>query len=147
MELLPPPVTVGLDVAADPDVDWDLLVSVDQWPLWGPTVRRATVDGDGDGDGPALDEHAIVRGGIRTPWVDAPVAALSGLGQPGHLVDLFGSTRAFDAPELARRYPDGREEYVEQFIAATRDAIDAGFVLETDRGEIEALGAAAWPAP
>jgi hypothetical protein len=98
-----------------------------------------------DGDAPALDEHGIARGGIRSPWVDAPVAALSGLGQPGHLVDLFGSTRPFDASELARRYPGGRDEYVEQFTTATRGAIDAGFVLEADRAEIEALGAAAWP--
>jgi hypothetical protein len=100
-----------------------------------------------DGDGPARDEHGIARGGIRTPWVDAPVATLSGLGQPGHLVDLFGSTRAFDASELERRYPGGRDEYVDQFVAAARAAIDAGFVLEADRSEMEALGAAAWPTP
>ncbi len=100
-----------------------------------------------DGDGPALDELGIARGGIRTPWVDAPVATLSGLGQPGHLVDLFGSTRAFDTSELARRFPGGHDEYLAQFTAATRAAIDAGFVLEADGVEIDALGAAAWPAP
>lgn len=100
-----------------------------------------------DGGGPARDEHGIARSGIRTPWVDAPVAALSGLGQPGHLVDLFGSTREFDADELARCYPGGRDEYVERFDAATHAAIAAGFVLEHDRTEIEALGAAAWPTP
>ncbi|KRE42609.1 SRPBCC family protein [Knoellia sp. Soil729] len=45
MRFLPPPVTVGLHVATSPDVVWDLLTDVDQWPLWGPTVSGATVDG------------------------------------------------------------------------------------------------------
>jgi hypothetical protein len=67
MELLPPPVTVGLDVAADPDVVWDLLVSVDQWPRWGPTVRRATVDGDGPGPGP----RRIGPGATGKVWAPA----------------------------------------------------------------------------
>ena len=45
MKLLPPSVTVGLDVDAAPEVVWDLLVRVDQWPLWGPTVSGARVSG------------------------------------------------------------------------------------------------------
>jgi hypothetical protein len=120
--------------------------ALDTWTQEGiapPAADRIALDGDG----PARDEHGIARGGIRTPWVDAPVAALSGLGQPGHLVDLFGSTRAFDAHQLAARYPGGREQYEAQFNAATRTAVDAGFVLAADRDEIEALGAASWPAP
>lgn len=48
MKLLPPPLTLGIDVPADADVVWSLLVRVDQWPLWGPTVSRACVDGGGD---------------------------------------------------------------------------------------------------
>ena len=44
----PPHLTLGIDVDAPADVAWDLLVRVDQWPRWGPTVRRATVDGVGD---------------------------------------------------------------------------------------------------
>lgn len=48
----PPPLTVGIDVAADADVAWDLLVTLDQWPLWGPSVSRACVDGGGAVIGP-----------------------------------------------------------------------------------------------
>lgn len=44
----PPHLTLGIDVDAPADVAWDLLVRVDQWPRWGPTVRRATVDGGAD---------------------------------------------------------------------------------------------------
>ncbi|WP_353952173.1 SRPBCC family protein [Knoellia sp. S7-12] len=45
MKFSPPSLTVGLDVAAEADAVWDLLVQVDQWPRWGPTVRRARVHG------------------------------------------------------------------------------------------------------
>ena len=43
--------------------------------------------------------------------------------------------------------PSLKPAIVEQFAAASRAAIDAGFLLEADGDEIEALGAAAWPAP
>jgi hypothetical protein len=46
----------------------------------------------------ALDELGIAKGGIRSPWVDAPTAVLSGLGQSGaEFASLFGTTRAFGA--------------------------------------------------
>lgn len=44
----PPTVTLGLDVDASPDAVWDLLVTVSQWPRWGPSVRRAVLDGGED---------------------------------------------------------------------------------------------------
>ena len=81
-------------------------------------------------------------GGVRTPWVDAPAAVLSGLGQPGDMTELFGTTRPLDDARSAR-CPRGREEYLERFCAATGAAVAAGFLLLADREEIEALGAAA----
>lgn len=48
MKLTPPPLTIGIDVAADADLVWELLVAVDHWPQWGPSVRRARVDDGGD---------------------------------------------------------------------------------------------------
>lgn len=44
----PPHLTLGIDVDAPADVAWDLLVRTDLWPRWGPTVRRAVVDGAAD---------------------------------------------------------------------------------------------------
>ncbi|CAN7224794.1 SRPBCC family protein [Knoellia sp. LjRoot47] len=58
--------TLGVDVEASPDVVWDLLVRLHEWPRWGPTVREARLD---DGS-PLL--HAGASGRVRTvagPWV------------------------------------------------------------------------------
>jgi hypothetical protein len=90
----------------------------------------------------ALDESGIARGGIRSPWVDVPTSVLSGLGQSGGgFAPLFGTTRVFDATKMAQLYPGGRAQYVQQFAAATASAVKAGFILEADRQEIDALAA------
>jgi hypothetical protein len=117
--------------------------ALEQWTRAGtapPEVTRLEVTSDGAF---VADEVGNARGGVRTPWMDAPVAVLSGLGQVGETTQLFGTTRAFDAPTLAARYPGGRNEYTESFREATRAAVDAGFVLAADASEIEALGAIA----
>jgi hypothetical protein len=94
------------------------------------------------------DEAGIARGGIRTGWVDAPVAALSGLAPPGAegISVLLGTTRVFDAAELTRRYPGGRDEYAAAFREATERAVDEGFLLAEDAGEAVAVASAAYPA-
>ena len=57
----------------------------------------------------ALDADGNVKGGIRTPQVDAPVATLSGLGQTGtNFCGIFGTTKPFDAATLAAKYPTPR---------------------------------------
>ena len=38
--------TLSRDVAAHPDRVWRLLTDLAAWPLWGPTVRRAEIDGE-----------------------------------------------------------------------------------------------------
>jgi hypothetical protein len=92
-----------------------------------------------------VDAHGIAHGGIRTPWVDAPVAVASGLGQAGVLHELMGTSRRFGAAELAERWPGGAEEHAAAHTAATDAAIDAGFLTPADRAEILALGRGAWP--
>lgn len=94
------------------------------------------------------DDAGIARGGIRTGWVDVPVAALSGLTPPGAsgIGVLFGSTRVFDAAELARRYPAGPGEYAAAFREATMQAVTAGFLLGQDVDEMVAVAVAAYPA-
>lgn len=39
----------GVDrrIAAAPEVVWRVLTDLDQWPLWGPSVRRAELSGGG----------------------------------------------------------------------------------------------------
>ncbi len=96
----------------------------------------------------AVDEHGNAKGGIRTPWMDAPTANLSGMGQSGGgFAFLFGTTRPFDAAKLAALYPGGRREYLAKFEAATDAAVRAGFLLAADASEIKALAAAACPLP
>ena len=95
------------------------------------------------GEAYRLDERGIALGGLRTPWVDAPVGVLSGLGQSGEtFAFLFGTTDPFDEAVLTASYPGGRDEYLERFDAALEKAIDAGYLLAEDRGEILELAAA-----
>jgi hypothetical protein len=87
-----------------------------------------------------------VRGGIRTPWVDVPVAVLSGLGQVGEVfVVLFGQTLPFDEAALAELYPGGVAEYLERFEASLDATIEAGFLLDEDRAEILEVAASSFP--
>jgi Alpha/beta hydrolase domain len=95
------------------------------------------------------DELGIAVGGLRTPWVDAPVACLSGQRQQSDGFPfgfLFGETHPFSADQLARLYPGGRAEYLERFGQATGKAVEGGVLLEADRDEIEAVAERAWPA-
>jgi hypothetical protein len=121
-----------------------LLAWVRQGSLPPSADRLATTAGDEPAL--ALDELGIARGGVRTPWVDVPVAVLSGLGQKGAVFTvLFGVTRPFDDEVLRRLYPNGREQYLAAFERCLDEAIASGFILVADRSEILALGAAACP--
>jgi hypothetical protein len=85
-----------------------------------------------------LDDLGNVLGGIRTNYVDVPVAVLSGLGQTGEsFCDLFGTTLLFDGAELATLYPT-HQEYVDAVHASTDGAVAAGFLLPVDAALIVA---------
>jgi len=92
-------------------------------PLGQATIRR-------NADGIAL-------GGIRTPPVDVPVAALSG--QPGPVSSpiclLLGSSKPFTDARLKQLY-SSRQEYEQKFAADADQAIAKGFVLPADRAAL-----------
>ncbi|MCD4534937.1 hypothetical protein LRP67_12650 [Nocardioides sp. cx-169] len=90
-----------------------------------------------DGDAFVLDEVGNVRGGVRSPAVDAPVEVLSGLTLPGASVicELFGSTADLPADRLAELWRD-REHYLAAYAEAADRAVAAGFVLADDRAEL-----------
>ena len=79
-----------------------------------------------------LDDHGNATGGVRTPYVDAPVAVLSGEGQSGSaFCDLFGRTTLFGDAQLRDLYPT-RDSYVEAIRTTTDSAVVAGFLLAAD---------------
>ncbi len=85
------------------------------------------------GDDFVRDEHGLVRGGVRTPVVDAPVEVLSGRPWPGASVAcrLFGSTTPLEACPWA-----SPEEYLAAYERATDAAVGAGFLLADDRIDV-----------
>jgi hypothetical protein len=116
--------------------------ALQQWLTSGtppPSAPRLTVSGN-----PAayvLDSHGIVLGGIRTPYVDTPIATLSGSGQGGGVDGLgqggntfcflFGTTTMFDNATLLNLYPD-HATYVADVNTTTDSAVARGHLLPTD---------------
>ncbi|OBB65025.1 alpha/beta hydrolase domain-containing protein [Mycobacterium sp. 852014-50255_SCH5639931] len=101
---------------------------------------------DAYGPQPVPDANGLAQGGVRTPWVDVPVARTCGLGgDEGVMAGLFGSGELFDAGTLRRLYPGGMTQYLERFTAALDASISSGFILAADRAEILELAAATYP--
>ena len=106
--------------------------ALDAWVRNGSAPSAAPrLQVDAEGTGFEQDEQGNALGGIRGPYVDAPVAVLSGLGQGAGFCDLFGTTRLFDDAELAALYPD-RDAYIAAIDEATDAAVTAGFLLPAD---------------
>ena len=118
--------------------------ALDQWIRHGtppPVAPRLEVS---PGSPPSMlrDAHGNGQGGIRTPYVDVPVATLSGEAQPGStFCFLFGSTKPFDAAEIASLYTD-HEAYVSAVTEATDRAVAQGFILPPDAELVKAAAAA-----
>ena len=76
------------------------------------------------------DERGNALGGLRTPPVDVPVAALSGDPIPGGagFCSAFGSTTPFDEATLAELYPT-HEAYVDAYTSSLEATVAAGFIL------------------
>jgi len=85
----------------------------------------------------ARDPLGNALGGVRTPAVDVPIAALSGDARPGanRICALFGSTEYFDPATLVDLYGD-RNGYLAAYERSLDEAITAGFLLESDRAEL-----------
>ena len=117
---------------------------LDKWVRTGvaPTIA-ARLEIAGDPPALVLDALGNVKGGIRTPYVDVPIAKLSGLGQPAVSLigSLFGTTRLFDDETLSKLYPD-HQTYVTAVENSTDAAVRAGFLMPKDGVLIKAAAAA-----
>lgn len=124
------------------------LAGLHEWVRTGvpaPSPPRIELS-DAESAEPILDPNGLAVGGVRTPWVDVPIARTSGVGtEDTTLSGLFGSGELFDAATLRRLYPGGPPEYLERFTPALDAAIQSGFVVPADRREILELAAAMYP--
>lgn len=130
------------------------LAALDRWVATGkapPKAARLELNPpEKEGAAPtlALDGSGNARGGIRTPWVDAPTAKLSGFGNVGGPYGfLVGTSQPYDGATLAKLYPGGKADYLKKFDASLGAAVKAGFILPADQAEIHDLAAAGWPGP
>ena len=86
------------------------LAALNRWVATGesaPSVDPLKVH-ESQGPQPVLDGDGITRGGVRTPWVDVPIARTSGIGGEESIMSMiFGSGEPFDAATLRRLYPGG----------------------------------------
>ena len=114
-----------------------------------PPAAGRLLSPDAEASSLLLSALGLVRGGVRTPWVDAPVAVHSGLreadSEGAHIDLLFGATTVFEAGVLEGLYPGGRTEYMERFATALDRSVLSGFILADDEDEIMAGGEHEWP--
>ncbi len=124
------------------------LAQLDQWLHTGQPAPRATPIefSDAEPPQPVLDANGLAQGGVRTPWVDVPIARTSGVGSEESMMSaIFGSGEPFDADTRRRLYPGGVADYLERFSASLDSTIRSGFILAADREEILQLAAATFP--
>jgi hypothetical protein len=103
------------------------------------------------------DRNGEALGGIRTPQVQAPVAKLSGVGQPGStpigtqpsnsstissatLCSILGTTDPFSAARLSALYPD-HAAFVTRWDAATAAEVEQGYLLPADARALDEVAA------
>ena len=121
------------------------IAKLNAWVRTGEPAPTAPPIALTDADPPelVLDANGLAEGGVRTPWVDVPIARTSGIApEESAMSFLFGSGEVYDTAALSALYPHGSAEYLERFAEALDRAIDSGFILPADRSEILELAAA-----
>jgi hypothetical protein len=104
------------------------------------------------------DANGNALGGIRSPQVAAPVAKLSGVGQPGTtpvhtragantkavsgqaLCGIFGTTVPFSTAKLAALYPS-HAAFGQKWDAATAAEVKQGYLLPADAQNLDQVAA------
>lgn len=113
MALRVPTSTVDRDIAATPEAVWRLLIDLDAWPRWGPSVRRAALRGGATELGPGARGTVWTAGGLALPFVVTAFDpgrhwgwSVAGVPATGHrVVGIPGGCRAsFDVPCWAAPY-------------------------------------------
>jgi hypothetical protein len=112
------------------------------WVETGKAPAKAPRIDVAPGPPPQIQRNAdgIALGGIRTPPVDVPVAALSGSPgpNPSTICLLLGSTNPISYERIAQLYRS-RPTYRQRYDEGVGAAIKAGFVLREDRAALQAF--------
>jgi hypothetical protein len=125
------------------------LNALDNWARTGAAateVERLAVNDD-QSDYLYDNQNNVLRG-LRTPYVDAPAARLSGeFNDEGGFVScrLTGTTTLFDAATMATLYID-RAGYIAAVSESTDVAVSLGVILHEDAERIKAAAALQWDA-
>lgn len=116
---------------------WVLQAALRHLDNW---VRRGVQPpsgGAGIDDPIVLDANGNVTGGVRTPHVDVPVAAIRGTGNsapgPFNFCGLFGTTTALTQEQLDALYPS-HFHFVVDWAKSLFGAIGRGHILFEDAG-------------
>ena len=121
----------------------DAIYSLNQWVTRGTPPPHGPLYAN-DPESPfvfARDANGIVRGGVRSPVVDAPIAALGGVGNTGagpvgQYCFLFGTTVTFNNAKVATLYPT-HSKFVSQTQQSAQQAVKGGFLRPADATELE----------
>lgn len=112
------------------------IAALDRWIRTGEAAPSAPLLAlNAEQTGFSRDEFGNAIDGVRTPYLDAPVATLTGREQTGStFCRLFGTTQLFDATTLTELYPT-QQAYIDAIDQATDAAVNAGFLVPAD-GEL-----------
>jgi hypothetical protein len=84
------------------------------------------------------DEYGNAIGGIRTPFVDAARATLTGeINSGGSFCSVFGTSQAFDAARIASLYPS-QQHFLGEFDRSLTRSVKQGFILEDEAKRLKA---------
>jgi hypothetical protein len=81
------------------------------------------------------DEFGNTLGGIRSPYVDAPLATFSGIGSGSTMCMIFGSMKKFSSEQLAEIY-SSRDDYLDQVEQSIAGSLEQGFLRPADAEKI-----------
>ena len=137
--------TLPMNAGPGPWLFNNALNALEVWVKDGTTPPSADRIALSDDQGSILrDDFGNALGGIRSPYLDAPAATLSGEGQDGEsFCAQFGVTALFDAATMAMLYGD-ETSYVAAVEAAANASIEQGFLLAEDAQRIVAAASLQW---
>ena len=82
------------------------------------------------------DANGNTQGGVRSPQVDAPIAAFGGIGQGPSFCFLFGTTVPFTSTQIAALYKN-HGQFVSAWSNDIQQLVNGRFLLPPDGVELQ----------